>query len=209
MSARVPAVLGLALLGLLIAAAVRAPRGARAQEEAAPPAEEQQGASDEQLARFQERAEGSEDPRDWYNLGTAYLAAERWPEARPELVRAADEGEGKVGRFSRYNLGVANAMEGRPEGSAPQQERRERLIAARDAFREVLREDARMALERIPGKRSVAVLEAALKAAPEDFKPNIGQSLRARGLKVRGLHCVKLVPRKKTNVKAIELEGQM
>lgn len=140
MSPRVPAVLGLALLGVLIAAAVRAPRAARAQEEAAPPAEEQ-GAPDGQLARFQERAEGSGDPRDWYNLGTAYLAAERWPEARPELARAADEGGGKVRRFSRYNLGVANAMEGRPEGSPPEQERRERLIAARDAFREVLRED--------------------------------------------------------------------
>ena len=73
----------------------------------------------------------------------------------------------------------------------------------------VLREDARMALERIPGKRSLAALEAALKAAPEDFKPNIAQSLRARGVKVRGLHCVKLVPRKKTNVEAIKPEGQM
>ncbi|MHC4618966.1 MAG: HEAT repeat domain-containing protein [Planctomycetota bacterium] len=73
----------------------------------------------------------------------------------------------------------------------------------------VLREDARMALERIPGKKSAAVLEAALKAAPEDFKPNVAQSLRARGVKVRGLRCVKLVPRKKTNVEAIKLEGQM
>ena len=44
-------------------------------------------------------------------------------------------------RFSRYNLGVANAMEGHPDGEASDDERRQRLISARDAFREVLRED--------------------------------------------------------------------
>ncbi|MGH9338742.1 MAG: hypothetical protein ACRD1R_03940 [Acidobacteriota bacterium] len=44
-----------------------------------------------------------------------------------------------------------------------------------------LREDARCALERIPGEKSVAALKAALEAAPDDFKPSIIQSLRARG----------------------------
>jgi hypothetical protein len=72
-----------------------------------------------------------------------------------------------------------------------------------------LREDARMALERIPGKKSIAALKAALKNAHEDFKLNIAQSLRQRGVKVRGLHCVKLVPKKKTNVEAVKVEGQM
>ncbi|MHC4622787.1 MAG: HEAT repeat domain-containing protein [Planctomycetota bacterium] len=71
---------------------------------------------------------------------------------------------------------------------------------------EDLREDARMALERIPGKKSIAALEAALKAAPEDFKLNIAQSLRARGVKVRGHGCAKMAPTKKTNVKPIRLK---
>jgi HEAT repeat protein len=64
-----------------------------------------------------------------------------------------------------------------------------------------LREDARMALERIPSRGAVKALKAGLKAAPEDFKLNIAQSLRKRGVDVPGLPCVKLVPTKKTNVK--------
>ena len=67
-----------------------------------------------------------------------------------------------------------------------------------------LREDARMVLERIPGRKSIAALRAGLKAAPEDFKLNIAQSLRKRGVKVRGYPCVKLVPTKKTSVKPIK-----
>ncbi len=67
-----------------------------------------------------------------------------------------------------------------------------------------LREDARMVLQRIPGRQSLAALKAGLKAAPEDFKLNIAQSLRQRGVKVRGLACVKLVPTKKTNVKPLK-----
>lgn len=69
-----------------------------------------------------------------------------------------------------------------------------------------LREDARMALQRIPGRNSIAALEAALKNAPEDFKLNIAQSLRQRGVKVRGLACVKLVPTKRMKVEAIRSE---
>lgn len=67
-----------------------------------------------------------------------------------------------------------------------------------------LREDARMVLQRIPGKKSLSALKAGLKAAPEDFKLNIAQSLRQRGVKVRGLTCVKLVPTRKTNVKPLK-----
>jgi len=66
-----------------------------------------------------------------------------------------------------------------------------------------LREDARMVLQRIPSKSAVGALRAGLKAAPEDFKLNIAQSLRQRGAKVRGYPCVKLVPTKKTNVKPL------
>jgi len=67
-----------------------------------------------------------------------------------------------------------------------------------------LREDARMVLQRIPGRRSLVALRAGLKAAPKDFKINIAQSLRQRGVRVRGLPCVKLVPTKKTNVKPVK-----
>jgi HEAT repeat protein len=67
-----------------------------------------------------------------------------------------------------------------------------------------LREDARMALERIPARGAVKALKAGLKAAPEDFKLNIAQSLRKRGTDVPGLACVKLVPTKKTNVKPVK-----
>jgi HEAT repeat protein len=66
-----------------------------------------------------------------------------------------------------------------------------------------LREDARMALERIPTKRAVTALEAGMKAAPEEFKPNIAQSLRKRGEEVAGYPCRKLVPTKQTNLKPL------
>lgn len=66
-----------------------------------------------------------------------------------------------------------------------------------------LREDARMALERIPTKGAAAALKASFKAAPEDFKPNLAQSLRKRGEQVAGYPCQKLVPSKKTNLKPL------
>jgi HEAT repeat protein len=66
-----------------------------------------------------------------------------------------------------------------------------------------LREDARMALQRIPNKAALNALKTGLESAPDDFKLNIAQSLRQRGVKVQGLDCVKLIPTKKTNVKPL------
>ncbi|MCL4695198.1 MAG: hypothetical protein KJ060_22135 [Candidatus Hydrogenedentes bacterium] len=66
-----------------------------------------------------------------------------------------------------------------------------------------LREDARMTLERIPGDASLAALQAALESVPDDFKLNIAQSLRQRGVTVEGLPCAKLVPTKSTEVKPL------
>jgi|GEM_PF-191111 HEAT repeat protein len=63
------------------------------------------------------------------------------------------------------------------------------------------REDARMALERIPGKKATQALAAALKTVPEDFRPNLAHSLRVRGEKVTGYPTRKLVPTKQTTVK--------
>ncbi len=65
---------------------------------------------------------------------------------------------------------------------------------------ETVREDARMSLERIPGDESLAALQSALASVPEDFKINIAQSLRARGITVPGLPCEKLKPVKQTRV---------
>lgn len=57
-----------------------------------------------------------------------------------------------------------------------------------------LREDARCALERIPGEVALEVLRQGLAQAPDEFKMNIVQSLRARGEEVPGHPCQKLVP---------------
>ena len=63
---------------------------------------------------------------------------------------------------------------------------------------DALREDARMVLERIPGEESLAALRSALGVVPEGFRPNIAQSLRARGEVVdrQKYPCRKLVPTK-------------
>ncbi|MBI3923021.1 MAG: HEAT repeat domain-containing protein [Armatimonadetes bacterium] len=45
-----------------------------------------------------------------------------------------------------------------------------------------VRDEARMALERIPGNASLQALQRAHKSAPEDFKPNLEQSLHNRRL---------------------------
>jgi HEAT repeat protein len=66
-------------------------------------------------------------------------------------------------------------------------------IAAILADRE-LREEARAALERIPGNESLAALKAGLTSVSEDFKPAIAQALRVRGVKVEGYPSQKLVP---------------
>jgi HEAT repeat protein len=68
---------------------------------------------------------------------------------------------------------------------------------------EEVREDARMALQRIPGRQSLDALKDGLKSAPMDFRLNIAQSLRQRGVMVRRPASVKLVPTKKTNVKPL------
>ena len=65
------------------------------------------------------------------------------------------------------------------------------------------REDARMALERIPGDKSLAAIQAGLLTAPEEFKPNLAQSLEARGVSVPSIACRKRVPTKPTQVKPL------
>jgi len=66
-----------------------------------------------------------------------------------------------------------------------------------------LREDARGAVERIPGDEAVDTLQMGFDAAPEQYKVNMAQSLRARGVEVTGYPCQKLVPTKQTEVKPV------
>ena len=63
-----------------------------------------------------------------------------------------------------------------------------------------LREDARCALERIPGTKARRALEQALRTGPEDFRPALANSLRVRGRSVEGYPTQKLVPAKPTTV---------
>lgn len=67
-----------------------------------------------------------------------------------------------------------------------------------------LREDARCVLQRIPGGKSLRALKDALRAAPEDFRPNVAESLRKRGEKVSGYPSQRLVPTKKTAVPMLQ-----
>lgn len=60
---------------------------------------------------------------------------------------------------------------------------------------EALREDARLALERIPGPASLAALEAALPGAGETFKRALAQGLRARGVDTPGIPNDKMTPK--------------
>lgn len=66
-----------------------------------------------------------------------------------------------------------------------------------------LREDARMALERIPGDASLDALKTAFDGAPADFKPNFAESLRCRGAEVADAPSTKLTPVKPTEVKSL------
>lgn len=65
-----------------------------------------------------------------------------------------------------------------------------------------LREDARCALMRLPGRKVTAAMKSAFAAAPEEFKFALAESLRKRGETVRGYPTQKRVPSRPTNVVA-------
>ena len=56
-------------------------------------------------------------------------------------------------------------------------------------------DDARAALERIPGEKSLTALKSGLETAPEAYRPAIAQSLRVRGVNVSGYPSKKLTPK--------------
>lgn len=66
-----------------------------------------------------------------------------------------------------------------------------------------LREDARTALERIPGEASLGALVQAFVDVPVDFKPAVARSLRNRGVEVEGHPEEKLIPSRPTKVQPI------
>lgn len=106
-----------------------------------------------------------------------------------ELVKLLGPGEPAVRRHALWMLSEI--------GDAPAVDPMAALLA--DA---ALREDARCALERIPGAAATSALKAALGTAPEDFRPALAHSLRVRGEKIEGYPSQKLVPTKQTTVKA-------
>jgi hypothetical protein len=66
-----------------------------------------------------------------------------------------------------------------------------------------LHEDARMALERLPGDKATAALKGALAKATDAQKPALAHSLRVRGVETPGVPDMRLVPTKKTSVKPV------
>lgn len=139
-----------------------------------------------------------------------------------EVARAAKRALWQIVRYTgrpgadKDKQGVAQELAGLLGGKTPIPVRREVLwmlseVGEKQAIEPIaellghkeLREDTRMVLERIPGKASLAAIRAAFKDSPKDFKGNMAQSLRKRGEKVRGFECAKLVPTKKTTVKAL------
>jgi hypothetical protein len=66
-----------------------------------------------------------------------------------------------------------------------------------------LREDARMALERLPGDKATAALQAALTAAGDAEKPAFAHSLRVRGIDTPGIPDLRLVGTKPARVQPV------
>lgn len=57
-----------------------------------------------------------------------------------------------------------------------------------------VRDDARCALQRIPGQQATTMLQTAMHTAPEEFRYNLAEALRKRGVKVEGYPSKKLQP---------------
>jgi HEAT repeat protein len=128
-----------------------------------------------------------------------------------EVARAATHGLWRIVRHSTRPGGASDRVAAELldllDGEEPAPVRREVLWMlseiggegavpgiARALEDPAVREDARCALERIPGEQAIGALRQALKTAPADFKQNIVQSLRARGVVVKGFPCRKLQP---------------
>lgn len=137
----------LALVGLLLF--VCAPDLARPQEQEADPSAQES----ETVRRYREVAEKRNRPIDHYNLGTALLREGQVGEAQYPLQESLGSERTAVREQGYYNYGLSAALDGRSAESDPNA-RQTGLEAAREAFRQVLRdrpdhEDARWNLELI------------------------------------------------------------
>lgn len=105
----------------------------------------------ETVGRYRAAVERSDRPIDHYNLGTALLREGRPTESLEPLQRSQASDREIVRLSGRYNFALGAALGGRFGDQEPGARRRS-LLAARDAFRDVLRtrpadEDARWNLE--------------------------------------------------------------
>lgn len=57
-----------------------------------------------------------------------------------------------------------------------------------------VRDDARCALQRIPGAAATAALQQAMETAPQEFRYHLAEALRKRGVRVEGYPSKKLEP---------------
>ena len=103
--------------------------------------------SPDRVEEYRRRAAGEDNPRRWYDLGAILLLAGDWEGAIEPLERVVTGPESDVDESASYNLGVAHGVGGRPPASSrPAAEataaaRRDGLLRAREAFRQVLRDD--------------------------------------------------------------------
>ncbi len=163
----------------------------------------------------------------WYNAGPA------GPPAIPSVVAILEDPDLDVARSASRALARLVAYAGRPGAESERRSTAATLIKqlrgtrSKTVRHEVLamlpsvggdesvkaiavlltdpesREDARTALEWLPGTAAVLALKAALKKAPPDFKPSLAASLRARGVAVEDVPDLRLAPVKPTRVKAL------
>ncbi len=162
-----------------------------------------------------------------YGAAAVKPLADVMTDDRPEVARAAKHGLWKVVRYvgrpgaDQQREQVEAELCGLVNGDRPDAVIREVLWmlseiggnATIEAIREVtdmmdrkeIRDDARSTIQRIPGDFAITTLEEALDFAPDDFKANLAQALRKRGVKLseRDYPCQKLVPTKKTQVKPV------
>ena len=108
-------------------------------------------AESDAVSRYRRAAESSDRPIDHYNLGTALLLEGQVTEAQAPLQNALRSERALVRESGHYNYGLSSAFDGKFSQQDPTA-RRSALIAARQAFREVLRSrpndaDARWNLE--------------------------------------------------------------
>lgn len=136
-----------AFIGFLSSTLVPSPARPQAQEVDRPAQES------ETIRRYREVAEKQNRPIDHYNLGTALLSEGQVGEAQHPLQESIDSERAVVRESGYYNYGLSAALDGRSVESDPNA-RRAGLEAAREAFRQVLRDrpdhgDARWNLELI------------------------------------------------------------